>query len=72
MVFDGAFSKYPFVNIYQPTMVIHPTIWKSYDYTIYRQALSLSTYNMNIVEMFWEGYRDTIINGPLLFDILES
>lgn len=71
LTFDGAFSKYPFVNVYSPTIVINPAIWKPYDYTLYRQAMSLSTSNMNIVEMFWEGYRDTVINGTLLFDMLD-
>lgn len=71
-VFDGAFSKYPFLNAYTPTIVIDPNIWKPMSYGIFLQAMSVSTKNVNISEMFWDGYRDTVINGEMLMEMLDS
>lgn len=70
-VFDGAFSKYPFINVYSPTLIITPTLWRRYRYDLIRNAMSISMKNINIPEMFWEGYRDSIINGTILYDIME-
>lgn len=70
-VFDGAFAKYPFLNIYQPTIVIHPRIWKPKPWDFLRVAMNFSMKNINIPEMFWEGYRDTLIHGSILYDIME-
>lgn len=71
-VFDGAFSKYPFLNTCTPTIVIDPNIWKPMSYGIFLQAMSVSTKNVNIPEMFWDGYRDTVINGEMLVELMDS
>jgi hypothetical protein len=70
-VFDGAFSKYPFINVYAPTLIISPALWKRHTYDLIRNAMSISMKNINIPEMFWEGYRDSLINGTMLYDIME-
>jgi hypothetical protein len=69
-VFDGAFSKYPFVNNYPPSLVIDPTLWKPHTYGLISQARSVSMTNLNIPELFWDGYRDSVINGSVLYDLL--
>ena len=70
-VFDGGFTKYPFVNIYPPSIVINPHIWRPRDWDLISNAMSVSTRNINISEMFWEGYRDTLIHGSVLYDMMD-
>lgn len=71
-VFDGAFSRYPFVNIYPPTIIISPDLWKQSPYTISQQIASLSMNKLDVLAMFWNGYRDTLLHKSALFEIMEN
>ena len=71
IAFDGVFSKYPYLNIFEPTLVINPNLWKTPN--IKRFGMSLLCKNkINILNLSMDGYNDCLINNELLEDFLEN
>lgn len=68
--FDGVFSKYPYINVMEPTMIIHPNIWNTPN--IKRFGMSMINKNkVNIWNLCLDGYNDALINHELLDELFD-
>jgi hypothetical protein len=71
--FDGGFSKYPYLNIYEPILHITPNIWIKNENNHKRKKLKITDYttlfsknNFVFRDMVNKGYMDTYNNKDIL------
>lgn len=67
---DGYFAKYPYLNVMEPSLVIYPDIWR----TPHRKNLGnslLSKEKIKLMELFLDGYNDTIIHHDIVCQFLD-
>jgi hypothetical protein len=70
MAIDGVFAKYPYLNVMEPSLVIHPDIWK----TPHRKNLGnslLAKDKIKLMDLFLDGYNDTIIHHDVVCQFLD-
>lgn len=70
MALDGYFAKYPYLCVMEPSLVIYPDIWK----TPHKKHLGnslLSKDKIKLIDLFLDGYNDTIINHDVVCQFLD-
>jgi hypothetical protein len=68
--FDGGFFSHPYLNA-TPTFIISPDMWNS-TYTsssFIENALQMNKLNVNLTELYVQGYNDTKNNRKILDEI---
>jgi hypothetical protein len=67
---DGYFAKYPYLNVFEPSIVIHPNIWKTPHIKQIGNSL-LSKEKIKLMDLFLDGYNDTIIHHDVVCQFLD-
>lgn len=70
MALDGYFAKYPYLNVMEPSLVIYPEIWK----TPHKKQLGnslLAKDKIKLMDLFLDGYNDTIIHHDVVCQFLD-
>jgi hypothetical protein len=70
MALDGYFAKYPYLNVMEPSLVIYPEIWKTPHKKQLGQSL-LSKEKIKLMDLFLDGYNDTIIHHDVVCQFLD-
>jgi len=70
MALDGYFAKYPYLNVIEPSIVIHPNIWKTPHIKQIGHSL-LAKDKIKLMDLFLDGYNDTIINHDVVCQFLD-
>lgn len=70
IVWDGGFSNYPYLNLFSPSLVLSPHLWKQQ--TIEQFTSMFSFQSLDFLANFWQGYNDAMIHRSVLSSFLAS